>query len=107
MLASKDDLTPAPTNPDVKQIEDDLDTGLNPLPDWRILYLDYLVHGVLPTDRTEAQCLARCVKSFVLMSQELYKWSPTGILQHCIPTEQGKKLLQDIHGGACGHHVAP
>jgi hypothetical protein len=49
----------------------------------------------------------RHVKSFALLDRELYKQSPTGILQRCIPTEQGKKLLQDIHGGICGHHAEP
>ena len=28
-------------------------------------------------------------------------------MQHCIPVEQGKQLLSDIHGGVYGHHVAP
>ena len=31
----------------------------------------------------------------------------TGILQLCIPIEQGKLLLSDIHGGVCGHHTTP
>ena len=55
----------------------------------------------------EARRLARRAKSFVLVDGELYKWSHTGILQRCIPIEQGKHLLSDIHGGICGHHAAP
>jgi hypothetical protein len=89
------------------QVMEDPDTGPDSLPDWRIPYLDYLVLGVLPTDRTEARCLACHVKSFVLLDWKLYKRSPTGILQCCIPREQGKRLLQDIHGGIYGHHAAP
>jgi hypothetical protein len=69
------------------QIEEDLDTGPNPLPDWRIPYLDCLVRGVLLSDRTEARRLTCHAKLFVLLDQELYKQSPTGILQCCIPTE--------------------
>jgi hypothetical protein len=46
-------------------------------------------------------------KSFVLLDRELYKRSPTRNLQRCIPTEQGRKLLWDIHGGVCSHHAAP
>ena len=30
-----------------------------------------------------------------------------GILQRCITVEEGWKLLEDLHSGACGHHVAP
>jgi hypothetical protein len=89
------------------EIDEDPDAGPDPLLDWRILYLNYLVHGILPSDRTEARRLTRCAKSFVLLERELYKRSPTGILQCRIPTEQGRKLLQDIHGGICGHHAAP
>jgi hypothetical protein len=75
------------------QIEDDPTTGLDLLPDWRISYLDCLVCGALSTDKTEAQRLAHRAKSFVLLDRELYKWSPTEILQRCIPSKQGKRLI--------------
>ncbi|XP_034569896.1 uncharacterized protein [Setaria viridis] len=38
---------------------------------------------------------------------ELYKRSDTNILPRCIPIEQGKALIQDIHAGSCGHHATP
>ena len=79
----------------------------DPPDDWRMLYLDYLLRNILPADKTEAQQLARRAKSFVLVEGELYKRGHIGILQLCIPGEQGKLLLGDIHGGACGHHSAP
>jgi hypothetical protein len=37
----------------------------------------------------------------------LYKRSATIVLQRCITTKEGIKLLEDIHGGICGHHTAP
>ena len=49
----------------------------------------------------------RHAKSFVLIEGKLYRRSHTGVLQRCIPIEQGKWLLSDIHDGVCGHHVAP
>ena len=55
----------------------------------------------------EARRLARRAKSFVLVEGELYKQSHTGILQRCIPIEQGKRLLSNIHGRICGHHATP
>ena len=58
-------------------------------------------------DKMEARRLTCCAKSFVLVKGELYKRSHTGILQRCIPIEQGKLLLSDIHGGICGHHAMP
>jgi hypothetical protein len=56
-----------------------------------------------------AQRLARRAKSFVLLGEEkeLYQRSPSGILQRCIPINQGQELLSEIHSRACGHHVAP
>ena len=29
------------------------------------------------------------------------------VLLRCVTLEDGRKLLLDIHGGICGHHVAP
>ena len=75
--------------------------------DWRVQYLDWMVRGILPSKRAQAQCLARWAKSFVLINNELYKRSPSGVLQRCIPIPKGKELIRDIHAGVCGHHAAP
>jgi hypothetical protein len=66
-LTSEADSTPAPTDPEVMQIEDDPAIWPDPLLVWRIPYLDYLVDGALPADKTEARRLSRCAKSFVLL----------------------------------------
>jgi hypothetical protein len=78
-------------------------------PNWRTPYLEYLLRGELPIDKTKARRLARRAKSFVLLGdeKELYHRSPSGILQRCISIAQGQELLQEIHSGACGHHAAP
>jgi len=89
------------------ELKEDPATEPDPLVDWRTLYLNYLLHDALPIDKMEGRRLARHAKSFVLVEGELYKRSHTGILQRCIPIEQGKHLLSDIHGGVCGHHAAP
>ena len=89
------------------ELEEDPVIELEPLVDWRVLYLDYLLHDMLSMDKTEARRLAHRAKSFVLVEDELYKRSHTRILQRCIPIEQGKRLLSDIHGGICGHHAMP
>ena len=56
-------------------------------------------------DRSMCQDL-RCAKTFVALSDELYKQSPSGVLMKCIPTNQGKQLLLEVHAGIYGHHVA-
>ena len=89
------------------ELEEDLATKPDPLVDWRTLYLNYLLHEALPIDKTEARRLTRRTKSFVLIEGKLYKRSHTGILQCCIPIEQGKRLLSDIHSSVYGHHAAP
>jgi len=78
-----------------------------PPQDWCTQYLDWMIRGVLPSDRAQAWRIARRAKSFVLIDDELYKRSPSGILQRCIPIPEGKGLIRDIHAGICGHHAAP
>jgi hypothetical protein len=57
--------------------------GVTLVPNWQTPYLEYLLRGELPLDKTEARQLARRAKSFVLLGdkKELYHRSPSGILQ--------------------------
>jgi hypothetical protein len=41
--------------------------------DWRAKYLAWMDRGELPSDRSEARCIARMAKSFTLIDGELYK----------------------------------
>ena len=58
-------------------------------------------------NHAQARHLTRWAKSFVLIDNELYKRSPSGVLQRCIPILEGKELIRDIHAGVCGHHATP
>ena len=49
--------------------------------DWQIPFLDWLARGELPSDRTKARRLARQAKTYVLCDGELYRRSPSGVLQ--------------------------
>ena len=42
----------APPDPEVMELEEDLAAESDPPDDWRTLYLDYLLHDILPTDKT-------------------------------------------------------
>ncbi|XP_066341972.1 uncharacterized protein [Miscanthus floridulus] len=105
--ALRADLPTAPSDPEVMELEEDLTAEPDPPDDCRTPYLDYLLHDTLPTDKTEARWLAHHAKSFILVEGELYRRSHTGILQLCIPGEQGRLLLSDIHDGVYGHHATP
>jgi hypothetical protein len=69
--------------------------GVTPNRNWQIPYLQYLHQGELPLDRAEARRLARRAESFVLLGdgKELYRRSPSGILQRCISIAEGQELL--------------
>jgi len=58
----------------------EIDEALPPR-DWHTLYLDWMIRGVLPSDRAQARCVARRAKSFILIDDKLYKRSPSGVLQ--------------------------
>ena len=97
----------APSDPKVMELDEDPATEPDPLADWRMPYLDYLLREALPMDKMKAQQNTCHAKFFVIIEGELYRRSHTGILQRCIPIELGKQLLSDFHGGVCGHHAAP
>ncbi|XP_004986586.1 uncharacterized protein LOC101782837 [Setaria italica] len=43
-----------PSDPEVMEIDMNTAEGPNPPPNWRSSYLDYLIHELLPTDKTKA-----------------------------------------------------
>jgi ribonuclease HI len=68
--------------------------GVTPNRNWQTPYLQYLHRGELPLDRAEARRLAWRARSFVLLGEEkeLYRRSPSGILQRCISIAEGQEL---------------
>ena len=75
--------------------------------DWRVPLLTYLLEEVLPPERTEARCIARRAKTYVVLGKKLYKRSPSGVLMKCVPTSWGKQILLEVHARIYGHHAAP
>jgi hypothetical protein len=84
--------------------------GGTPASDWRTPYLEYLLQGKLPLGKAEAHRLAQRAKAFVLLREEkeLYRRSPSGILQRCIPIIQGQRIVrQNPLGGMRAPHGTP
>ena len=73
---------------------------------WRAPLLAYLLEEILPPERTKARRIARRAKTFIALSNELYKRSPLGELMKCVPTDQGKQLLLEVHAKVYRHHAA-
>ena len=79
--------------------------------DWRSPFIDFIREQMLPPgvkkDSAEAARIMRHSKNYILIHDKLYKrGAGTGILMKCISTEDGKPILQEIHDGTCGNHVA-
>jgi hypothetical protein len=56
----------------VGESDKDLAAGSDPLPDWRIPYLDCLIRETLLTDKAKAQRLTCHAKFFIIIEGELY-----------------------------------
>ena len=54
----------------------------------------------------EAALIIKCSKGLVLVGDNLYKRSASGILMKCVTLEEGKDILREIHEGVCGNHAA-
>ena len=65
---------------------------------------DYLCKRILPEEDAEAERIARQAKSYQILEGVLYRKRPNGIALKCVPPEEGKLLIKDIHSGECGHH---
>nr|AAT75246.1 putative gag-pol precursor [Oryza sativa Japonica Group] len=74
--------------------------------DWREPFIKFLSKQELPQDKNEAERISRRSRLYIIHETELYKKSPSGILQRCVSLEEGRQLLKDIHSGICGNHAA-
>jgi uncharacterized membrane-anchored protein len=61
----------------------------------------------VPHDKIEMECLVRRRKNYVLIERKLIrKNTKEELLQKCISQEEGMKILEEIHAGTYGDHVA-
>jgi ribonuclease HI len=76
------DLASSPVGREVMMIDVDLRQPL----------IDYIREQKVPTDKNSAEQIIHQVKSYVLMK--------------CVPREEGKDILEEIHKGICGNHAS-
>src|SRR3954471_13814650 len=65
----------------------------------------FLQTGELPEEPEEAERVARQSSMYQFVDNTLYRRRFNGVKLKCIRWEDGQKLLAEIHGGICGHHV--
>ena len=51
-----------------------------------------------------AQGCVRLAKRYAVLEGDLYRCGVNGILMRCISQEEGRELLEEIHGGVCESH---
>jgi hypothetical protein len=75
--------------------------------DWRQPFIDYIREQKVPTDKNLAEQIIRRAKSYVLVGDKLYRQGATsGVLMKCVPREEGKDILEEIHNGVYGNHAS-
>ncbi|XP_025820719.1 uncharacterized protein LOC112896803 [Panicum hallii] len=77
---------------------------------WRVPFIDFIKDQKLPPSidqkSVEAARIIRQSKGYVVVGDKLYKRGSTiGVLMKCIPTDEVKEILQEIHDGTCGNHT--
>jgi hypothetical protein len=75
--------------------------------DWRQPLIDYISEQKVPTDKNLAEQIICRANSYVLVGVKLYKMGATsGVLMKCVPRDEGKDILEEIHKGVCGNHTS-
>jgi hypothetical protein len=75
--------------------------------DWRQPFIDYISEQKVTTDKNLAEQITRRAKSYVLVGEKLYRRGATSrVLMKCVPIEEDKDILEEIHTGVCGNHTS-
>jgi hypothetical protein len=74
--------------------------------DWRRPIIRYIKNEEEPDDKNAAERIARQSAHYTLIGETLYRRGASGIFMMCILSSTGKRLLDEVHAGQCGIHVA-
>jgi hypothetical protein len=74
---------------------------------WRQPFIDYLSKQKVPSDKNLAEQLIHRAKYYVLVGDKLYRrGASSGVLMMCVPRQEGKDILEEIHKCICGNHAS-
>jgi hypothetical protein len=75
--------------------------------DWRQPFIDYIRKQKVPSEKNKAEQLILRAKTYVLVGDKLYRQGATsGVLMKCIPQDDGKEILEEIHKGVYVNHAS-
>ncbi|KAJ8649212.1 hypothetical protein MRB53_002235 [Persea americana] len=79
-----------------------------PIGDWRDLFIDYIMFGILPEDPKEWVSIQRRAPNFHLdiPSKMLYRKTFNRVPLRCLSQQEAKKTLKEVHAGLYGAHQA-
>ncbi|KAM5579269.1 hypothetical protein ABKV19_009186, partial [Rosa sericea] len=72
---------------------------------WMDPILKYMVDGLAPDDKVEARRLQLRSARYTIMNGKLYRRGHCFPNLECVTSEDGHKIMKDIHAGVCGNHV--
>ncbi|XP_048634995.1 uncharacterized protein LOC125608613 [Brassica napus] len=73
-------------------------------PDWRTEFIDYFSRGDLPTDKWAARRLKTRSAHYVVLDDELHRWTASKVLLKCIHGDETARVMAETHEGAGGNH---
>ncbi|XP_048613404.1 uncharacterized protein LOC125587236 [Brassica napus] len=73
-------------------------------PDWRTEFIDYLSKGELPTKKWAARRLKTRSAHYVVLDNELHRWTASKVLLKCIHGKETARVMAETHEGAGGNH---
>uniref|UniRef100_A0A251SMQ5 Putative reverse transcriptase domain-containing protein n=1 Tax=Helianthus annuus TaxID=4232 RepID=A0A251SMQ5_HELAN len=92
--------TPSIATQQVMQVE-------TPPHNWMTPIINYLVHDVLPTDKSEARKIQINSLQYQMQEGGLYRKTFLGPLLKCLDPDQANYIIREIHYGICGIHAGP
>nr|ABA93256.2 retrotransposon protein, putative, Ty3-gypsy subclass [Oryza sativa Japonica Group] len=93
----KDNIEPNDLARQAERVVADIETT----DDWWIPLIKFISSDELPKDDAKAEKITRHVKIYYMISNDLYKKAPNGVLLKCVSSDDGKHLV-NIHEGICG-----
>ena len=92
------------THPSISSMEI-LTTEIRDGNSWISPITNYLKSGTLPEDRNAAIKIKARAARYALINDVLYMRSFSKPYQRCVPLDEAKHIIKQVHRGICGTHI--